>query len=72
MVEAVLVNARVLRCTNRGDSEKAIEVGERWGGLFLGERGGDMRKVPVDIFDVERSENPKRTTPIVVKLIIFY
>ena len=53
MVEAVLVNARVLRCTNRGDSEKAIEVGERWGGLFLGERGGDMRKVPVDIFDVK-------------------
>ena len=54
MVEAVLVNARVLRCcANRGESEKAIEVGERWGGLFLGERGGDMRKVPVDIFDVK-------------------
>ena len=58
-VDAVLVNSRVRRCTNKGDSERAIEVGERWSDLFLGERGGDMR-MPADIVGVDRGGGTRR------------
>ena len=54
-VDAALVNSRGRRCTNKGDSERAIDVGEGWSVLFLGERGGDIR-MPADIVGVERGD----------------